>query len=245
MNIAELFGLKKAEPQQPQQQPQQQTQPQQPSGPGFEQSANNKMDAKMQSPMDAFADLFKTEPADPNKPQQPDPNAPFFALDPKKLSEQIANTDFLPQDNFDEVVQSAFGPNVDSAAVRQLLNMTAKQAYLRGAELSTNVANRVTKTGLERSQGDISAKVKEFMADDNLLGSSDILKHAAVEPVAKAIRQQIMAKNPNATPQEISAQTQNYLKSFAQLFTQPQQDKQQTQQQRQAASSTDFSNFFD
>lgn len=240
--LAEIFGKGKAPVQK-------ETEPKiGPDEPGIGKSPQSKHETAIhKSPVELFEDLFKMEePTEEQKKQQKaDPNAPYFSIDPAKLNEQVSKINFVGDDpEFDEDASAALGGDV--AAFKKILNRVAQKSYSSGAEFSTNVANRVTKTGFERNSADLPAQLRDLLSEDAVTSANETFNHPGMKPIVNALRQQVLTKYPNATPKEISTKTAELFAALGEIAGGTKQTTQAKPQgtQQQVPGQTDFSNFF-
>lgn len=191
-----------------QQRPGQQAQPgqsaqQQPSAGGSQQSSGQN------SSLDAFADLWKTDPTKTPNPASQDPWAdPLFATDPSKIREAASKMDFLgqvPQD----LMQKAMSGN-DPQAFMQVINAVGQNTLAAALQIGTATTEHAGKQIGERFNKSLPGRFKD-MQIEGTQPSDPRLQHPAVQPMLKFARNQVKQMNPDASPQEIQAKAEEYI----------------------------------
>lgn len=191
-------------------------------------------------PLDGFAELFTLPEVDPNKPVD-DPNAPIFSVDPTKLQEQLSGMSFIPADSQQLMAQALQG---DGQALEKLLNGVGQAAYLKSSLLTANLADRAVRASVDRSTAGLPAQVRTQLSRSSLSKLNPAFQHKAMEPVVQAIRGQVEQKFPNATPDEVAEQVNNYLTLVAQKLNPNQQQPTDPRHPQHQQAATDFGDFF-
>lgn len=243
-----IFGTspKPAAPQQqqpaanPQEGGDQQQQPAQPN-----QQVLNPNQPKPRSPLDEFEELFKVKD---NQEQQEDPNADYFSIDPDKLQEQVSKKDFLEgAEDFEELANNALR-NGDAGALKSLLNGVIQRAYVEGTKTATQIANRTTKIGVDKTRQSLPKEMKSFLSESKTFQKDQRFSNPVLRPFVNAVRQQVEQQYPNATEEEIVDQTYKFMMAQAKYLTDSsnQQDSPDANRQRGPSDFTqrDFSDFF-
>lgn len=205
---------------------------------------NNNGNPATESPLAEFDNLFDNTPKVDDKGNpivQPfDPNSPYINFDPEKMRESLGNTNFIDsqtQTLLEEV------QNGDTSKLGDLLNAVTRHAYMSQTQLSHNVMEKTAKAVLERALGQIPNQVRTSQANDSLNKLNPAFKSPALQPVVNAIRGQVEAKYPDASPTEISEMVNRYMSGVAATF-QGDSDDNQNGQQRNQQSQADWTDFF-
>lgn len=206
-----------------------QTQPTQPAGGPQEPVA---------SPLDMFTDYFKPQVRDPKAPQAPTLRDPYLApLDPVAFKQQVSQANFtsgIPA----ETMQKAMAG--DATAFQEAINTAAREAFSAAAQLSHGLSEQATRAGLERFDGALDGRIKNYSVRTQNV-SNEALNHPAVQPMLSAVKIQIAQSNPNLSPAEIQSQAEQY---FEQLTSVLGGAKQQAQQAANPGPKpTDFSSY--
>lgn len=173
-----------------------------------------------QNPLDTFTNYFKPQARDPKAPVAPTLRDPLLApLDPAKFKEQVAQANFT-QGISPELMQKAISGDV--AAFSEAINSAAREAFSAAAQLSHGLAENATRTGLERMDGMIDGRIKNYNVRTQGVSNS-ALGHPAVAPMVQAMKVQIAQANPSLSPMEIQQQAEQY---FEQVSTVLQSSKQ-------------------
>ncbi len=158
------------------------------------------------SPLDAFAGLWKNDPkaVDPNA----DPfAAPLFNMDPTKVREAAGNIDFLSQVPQELMAKAMSGQ--DPQAFMQVINSVAQNALATSLQLGTATMEQAgTRIG-QRFNSALPGRMKSFQVQ-NMASKNPVLSHPAVQPVLQSVREQIQRQNPDLSPQQIQEMAENY-----------------------------------
>lgn len=189
------------------------------------------------SPLDQFTAYFKPQPRDPKAPQVPTLRDPYLTpLDPTAFKQQVAQANFtsnIPQG----VMQKAMSG--DATAFQEAINSAAREAFSAAAQLSHGLAEQATRTGLERFDGALDGRIKNYSVRTQNV-SNEALNHPAVAPMLNAVKAQIAQSNPNLSPMEIQTQAEQY---FDQMSNVLQGSKQQNTPAPAGSRETDFSSY--
>lgn len=185
----------------------------------------------LQSPVDAFADLWQTAP----NQQAPNTNAPIFQLDQQKLAQAVQGMDFasrIPQDAFAKVVA---GGEDAVKALAQIVNTVGQAAVSQALVGSASIAEGGIKRYGENITGQLPDLVKRHAVQDSFKQENPALTNPAFAPIVTAVQQQIQTKFPQASATEIRKMTSEYLDGFAGAagFQKPQQQQEPTGRQAQ------------
>lgn len=191
-----------------------------------------------QNPLDSFAAYFKPQQRDPKAPQAPTLRDPYLTpLDPTAFKQQVAQANFtsgIPQ----ETMQKAMAG--DAAAFQEAINSAAREAFSAAAQLSHGLAENATRTGIERMDGMLDGRIKNYSLR-NQNTTNEALNHPAVAPMLNAVKIQIAQSNPALSPIEVQTQAEQY---FEQMSSVLQGSKQQSQQPvNTGPKETDFSSY--
>lgn len=185
--------------QRPQQQPGQQQQP----------TGGEQQPGQQNSPLDAFADLWKTDPNKTPNPASQDPWAePLFATDPAKIREAAGKMNFLEHVS-PELMQKAMSGN-DPQAFMQVINSVGQSTLAAALQIGTATTEHAGKQIGDRFNKALPGRFKD-MQIEGAQPSDPRLQHPAVQPMLKFARNQVKQMYPDATPQEIQAKSEQYI----------------------------------
>lgn len=211
-SLAGVFGGQAAQsaPQQPNQQGQQANQQ-------TTDTVNTSADQQASvSPLDSFKDLWQT---DPSQKAEVNPLDTLFSVDPKAMQETVGKMNFLGQ--IPPKVQEALKAGGDDAVRANLflMNQAAQQAYMQNAQTTAKIVEAALKKQAETFESQVSGIVKKNNFNSELTNANPVLAHPAAAPMIEGIKQQLLVKHPNASPQELAGMAQQYLISFADTLT--------------------------
>lgn len=189
-----------------------------------------------QNPLDSFVDYFKPRQVNPNAPVAPSLRDPYLApLDPAAFKQQVAQANFTSS-IAPETMQKAMSG--DATAFAEAINSAAREAFSAAAQLSHGLAENATRSGIERMDGMLDGRMKNYsLRTQNV--SNAALTHPAVQPMLNAVKIQIAQSNPSLSPTEVQSQAEQY---FDQMTSVLQGSKQQAQQPvNTGPKETDFS----
>ena len=188
-----------------------------------------------ENPLDAFADMFKPKPVDPNAPKQPTIADPILnQLDPQQFRQQVSQANLaasIPQ----ETIQKAISG--DAQAFSDAINHAAREAFAAAAQLSHGLVEHGVRTGAERFNGMLDSRIKNYQLRSQN-SSNEALSHPAVAPMLSAVKMQIAQSNPNLSPDAVQQQAEQYFMQMADVLSAP---KRQAEQQQQQPKEPDFS----
>ena len=190
------------------------------------------------SPLDKFKDLWT---ADPNQKQQTPGLVPAFNLDSKKLTEAANQMNFMTNVSPELLDKAMKG---DAQAFMEVINTSNRMAFATAMAGSGTMLNEFQTRAHQSIQEQIipgqlrQHEVTQRMGDDN-----PIFKDPAAAPMLASLAQQLQAKNPTASAEEISKSAKEFLSAFAERVT-GKQPQQTGYQGRQPAAETDWEAYF-
>jgi len=161
----------------------------------------------------------KKEPSDPlaafekifdNTPDKDAPKAPSFKLTPevlKQASESLDFSDVVPQD-----FRERFDKN-DPSAMSDLVNGLARKLYSTTLDHSSILTDRFVGQRSEHDRRGLGSEVTKTLAKNNL--KSIASKSPVAAKQIEQIHDAIIAKNPDATPEFVQEQTEEYFRQIA------------------------------
>jgi hypothetical protein len=191
--------------------------------------------APQPSTLDAYADMFKPKPADPNATKPASLSDPLLApLDPAAFKQQVASANFaagIPQ----EVMQKAMAG--DAQAFMDAINHATREAFSAATTLSHGLSEHAARTAAERVSGSLDGRIRNnLIQGQNTL--NETLSKPAVAPVFNAVRAQIAQSNPQLSPADVNKAAEQYFQEMSTELTAPQRQAEAT---KNAPKGTDFS----
>ena len=159
------------------------------------------------SPLAEFSKLWEDAPIDPNKPT---PTAPT-PLDAEAVQKAVAKTDFSQSITPETLAAIAAGGEEAQKAFAQAMNQTAQQVMVQSTMVNEKLTQKAIKDALAANQVTMQDQVRAQAVADHAKTQNPVFSDPAVKPVIEATQSQLIAKFPNATPQEITTMTQNFI----------------------------------
>lgn len=162
-----------------------------------------------QSPLDAYADLFK--PQDPTKAQSTHPEAPKFALDPKIVDQAASGMDFIAQlpPEIQEKIRSG-----DPSALMEAINHVGRNSYKAAITHMSSLTDRFVDLRSKHDQTNLGSAVQ-----NHLIRNTVDTQFANANPVArdslKWVSDKMREAFPDATPAWIAEQAPKFFVEMA------------------------------
>jgi len=189
------------------------------------------------SPLAKFEDVWKT----PDTATNDQTGGMFANLDPAKLLESARKVDFskaVTPETLSAI--TAGGPEAAQALVTAL-NAVAQQGYAQSAMATAKIVDQALQEQAKNFQRDLPNQVKRFSVSENMAATNPLLSNPAVQPMAEALKEMLIRKNPNATAAEINTQIGDYFSTLGSAFA---PKPAETPAQKQArANEVDWSSF--
>ncbi len=167
-------------------------------------------------PLDEFNDLWKDAPVDP---KNVDPfSTPLLNMDQTKFNETVSKLNFTDGITQEQVAKAMQDPG----EFLKLLNSTAQKAFAASTQLSTNAIEGSHKTNNERINQTLGSKIKAHQVTETRSDNA-ILNHSAAAPILDSIKQQILAKNPSLSAQQVHAKAEKMLTDLGEGLVQNKQ----------------------
>jgi len=166
------------------------------------------------TPLDQFNTLWDTNPDAPAPAGEFKPEA----LDPTKLQEVMSKVNLTGAITPELQARINAGGEDAMAAMLEIVNTTGQTAMVHSA----TVANKMLESNSTKLMAALEAKipglVKAQGVNSALTEKNPIFSNPAVKPFMDATQAQLQLKNPDATPAEITAMTQEYVLAVGQAF---------------------------
>lgn len=169
------------------------------------------------SPLAEFSKLWEDAPIDPNKPTPTKPTP----LDAEAVQKAVAKTDFSAAITPETLTAIAAGGEEAQKAFAQAMNQTAQQVMVQSTMVNEKLTQKAIKDALAANQITVQEQVRAQAISDHAKTQNPVFSDPAVKPVIEATQSQLSAKFPDATPQEITEMTQNFIIAMGGAFTPP------------------------
>lgn len=167
------------------------------------------------SPLAGFTELWKDAPVDPNAPK----DAPLFSIKPEEIQAAAAKSDFiknaLTKEDAEKIAQGGEGA---VAVMMQTINKVAQQGYAQSAVTTAQIVEAALKKQKEQFAEMMPELVRKYSAGENLMESNPAFKHPAVAPIFASIKDQIIAKHPDASARDVERMTKEMFTGLGQMF---------------------------
>lgn len=180
-------------------------------------------DGATKSGLDQFADIWDTS-AQPGAQGQP-----LFNISQEKVMEAARKQDFIAQAATKEQLDKIMAGGAEAAqAMMEIMNTVAQNSFAQSALAATKLIDGALDKGGFARLSDVDTRVKNISVTNTLQQENPVFAHPAAQPMLDAVKNQLMVKYPNATPNELTAMAKNYLTEFVTAAT-PQQQAQTPQ----------------
>jgi hypothetical protein len=137
---------------------------------------------------------------------------PVFTTDPAELDKAVKNFDFTSGESFDQLASQVLGQGADLGAFKQLLNHVVQQGVARSTQASAAIAENAAKEVAGRLQTNLPASIRDAQTDALLnqkFGAA--MSNPAFSHTLQDVKSRISRANPNATPEQLTDLTDNFL----------------------------------
>lgn len=163
------------------------------------------------APKDEFESLWQT---DNNSTSQ----GLNFNLDPEQLSQIAGKIDYSQAITPEIRQRLALGGEEAVAATLEALNLVSRQNYQQNAIATTKLIEAAVKSTEASMDTRIQKQIRLMGLSDGVTASNPALSNPAFSPIVEAAKQQIVAKFPNATQQELNKMLGQYLSKAGEAF---------------------------
>lgn len=207
--------------------------------PGTSTDATQQQQSNQNSPLDNFKDLWNPVKQD-DKNTTPEPNANI--LDPKKLQEIVAKSNFtnnISQDTLAAINQG--GPDAVQA-FNESLNLVAQNVITQALLASDKMSEQRVKIALEQQAKQIPDLIRSQTINNSVSESNPNFNHPAVAPLTSMLTKQLAIQFPESSTQEVTKMANDFIVNLAQVFN-PNQTQTQQQQNQIPGDNEDWDKF--
>lgn len=173
------------------------------------------MPTEPQTPLDKFNDLWEAKPTDPNAPGAA---APEPELTAESLQKAMADANFASGVSPEHLTAISQGGEAAQTAFAEAMNAVARQVMVQ----STLINNKLTTKAVETATADATAGIPELVrkqaAQNHLKDTNPVFTNPAIKPFIEAAQQQLLVKNPTATPAELTSMTNDLMVAMSETF---------------------------
>ena len=165
------------------------------------------------SPLAEFTTLWDTKPVDPNAPSTtPTP------LDATAVQQAVAKTNFSQVITADTLSAVAGGGEGAQTAFAEAMNQVAQKVMADSINVNNKLTEKAIADALASQQATMQTQVRQQNAADHLKNTNPLFNDPAVQPVIQATQAALMQQFPDATPQQLTEMTQNYITKMGDAF---------------------------
>lgn len=164
------------------------------------------------APLDEFADLWKNEPTDPNKP--PVDNSMFGKVDGDQLMQAASQIDFTKVVTPEMLQDIQAGGEAGTKALLQALNKTQQLGYAQSTHATTILIEKAMLKAKEQFTADLPNHIRNSSLNA-AIKETPAYQHPAAQPLIQGLTTQLQVKYPNATPGELADMANRYITNFA------------------------------
>lgn len=192
------------------------------------------------SPLDAFKDVWQT---DPNTPNPADASGPIFdKVDPNSLMQSAGKIDFAKVATPEQMAAISQGGEAAMKANLEVMNRVAQTVYAQSAFAATKIVDQAVAKIQENFDARLPSMVRKLSVNEGLQAENPLLSNPALTPLVSALNEQLVRKNPNASATEIQTQITDYFAALGQAF---QPKVPETPAAKKAKQAEDWSAFFE
>ncbi len=165
-----------------------------------------------QDPFKEFQGIWDIDPTKVNEA------TPFFAnIDPAKVMESASKANFMQMSAEQKAAIEAGGPQA-FAAMQQILNRAAQSVYGQSALATSKMVDQALAAQREQMMKMLPSLMTKHQSTASLIQDNPLFSNPALQPMVEAMRDRFVAKNPNATPDEIKTQVASYFSTIGAQF---------------------------
>lgn len=165
------------------------------------------------SPLDQFSSLWEPVTNENGDTSTPD------TLDPAKLQELVKSANFTSGLNPESLAAIQAGGEGAVTAFTDSLNTVAQQVLMQATLAANQMQEHKIKTELEKQAATIPDMIRSQSLSNNLKTANPVFSNPAVTPIMEAVQSQLAAKNPNATADELTVMTQDFVSVLGEAFS--------------------------
>lgn len=174
------------------------------------------------TPLEEFGKLWQTD-----KQAGQEGAKPILEIKPEELTTVAGKMNFTGGLKPDDLAAIAAGGEESTAALNNILNQVAQTVFAQATTANAHLINTATNTGMQRVQDSMPEQLKTLQTSQELASQNPLYNNPAAQPMIQLVETQMRTQYPNATPEEVTKATNNYLTQFASAMI-PQQQQQAT-----------------
>jgi hypothetical protein len=166
-------------------------------------------------PLDQFKTLWDDVPIDPNVPL---PEAPIV-LKAEDIQKAVANANFTQAITPEQLTAIGNGGEGAQKAFGEAMNKVAQQVMVQATLVGSKLTDNAVAKALDQERSKIPQMLRDQATTANLTNTNPIFDNPAIKPIVEQTKAQLLAKNPAATPEQITQMTQDFILAMGEAFT--------------------------
>jgi len=165
-------------------------------------------------PLDQFKTLWDDVAIDPNAPT---PEVPV-ELKAEDIQKAVANANFTQAITPEQMTAISEGGEGAQKAFAEAMNVVAQQVMIQSTLVGNKLTNNAVAKALELERAKIPQMLRDQATTAHLTDTNPIFDNPAVKPIIEQTKAQLLAKNPTATPEQITQMTQDFILAMGEAF---------------------------
>ena len=166
-------------------------------------------------PLDQFKTLWDDVPTDPNAPT---PDVPI-ELKAEDIQKAVANANFTQAITPEQMTAISEGGEGAQKAFAEAMNVVAQQVMVQATLVGSKITDNAVAKALEVERSKIPQMLRDQATTAHLTDTNPIFDNPAIKPIIEQTKAQLLAKNPTATPEQITQMTQDFILAMGEAFT--------------------------
>lgn len=165
------------------------------------------------APLDAFVDLWKNAPVDPNATV--DDGTVFGKVNGDELLKAASQMDFTKVITPELQARIAAGGEDGVRANMEAMALVSRQTYAQASFATTKLIEQAISKNNARLESKLPSAIRNH-STESLIKENAVLSHPAAAPMVAGLVSQFQTKYPDASPAEIRQHAEAYFTQFAQ-----------------------------
>lgn len=173
------------------------------------------VEVKDDSPLAPFKGLWETIP---NENKDDVTATGPVPLEHAAVQKVMAKADFSKVITPEQLAAITAGGEEAAAALPEMMNAIVREAMTHTTLINDQLTQKAVTAALAVEKAKIPALLREQQATDHAKNANPIFKNSAVKPIVEATQAQLLQKFPNATANEITTMTQDFIIAMGKEF---------------------------
>lgn len=169
---------------------------------------------KPELPLDQFKTLWDDVPIDPNAPAPDEP----IVLKAEDIQKAVANANFTQAITPEQLKAIGAGGEEATKAFGEAMNLVAQQVMVQATLVGSKITDNAVARAIEIERAKIPQMLREQATTAHLIDTNPIFDNPAIKPIIEQTKAQLLAKNPTATPEQITKMTQDFILAMGEAF---------------------------